>query len=180
MNKIIFLALLITVATIGTAAAGEGAKYATRDPRSCASKSEPKSGAPTAEQAKRYVICGSSVHLGEGEDSFHHMILLENVQVQVGKGRPFQGGINSDINMHDVDVDFPVYPIRGSFDMYQCSNVAPGDPWQSIYEARKNCDLYHETRATGACYKTTFGDWDCTMTDTASGGPAATTIAGPQ
>ena len=159
---------------------GIGAKYATRDPATCASKTKPAKGAPTVEQAKQYVLCGSASRVGEGEDSYHHMILLENVRVQIGQGRPFQGGINSDINMHDVDPHFPVYPIRGSFDMYQCSNIAVGDPWQSIYEAGKNCDVYEEHRATGICFKTTFGDWDCSMGDPNVGGPARKNVAGPK
>jgi len=179
MVKTIALFGFVTIAVANAAAAGEGEKYATRDPRTCASKTEPKAGAPSAEQAKAYLICGSAAHLGEGVDSFHLLVLMENVQVQVGAGRPFQGGGNSDVNMHDVDVKYQIYPIRGSFDMYQCANVAPGDPWQSVRDPKKNCNLYHETKAIGSCYKTTFGDWDCTMVDpTAS--IAASNIAGPQ
>src|SRR3569833_2372128 len=73
-------------------AEGLGAKYATRDPATCASKTEPATGAPSPEQVKRYLLSGSARRVGEGEDSFHHLILMENVQVQIGKGRPFQGG----------------------------------------------------------------------------------------
>jgi hypothetical protein len=140
--------------------AGLGSKYATRDPVTCASTKEPAKGAPTSQQAASYVRCHD-----EGEDSFHHMILEQNVKVEIGKGRPFQGGGLSDINMHDVDPSELVYPIRGSFLMYQCSNIAAGDPWQSIYAAGKNCSIYDEKSAVGACWKTTFGDWKCTMGD---------------
>ncbi|MGA7949194.1 MAG: hypothetical protein WCA45_03420 [Thiobacillaceae bacterium] len=182
MSKFFTSAIIFCVmaATTGFAYAGIGAKYATRDPATCASKTKPAKGAPTAEQAKQYVLCGSASRVGEGEDSYHHMILMENVRVEIGQGRPFQGGINSDINMHDVDPRFPIYPIRGSFDMYQCSNIAAGDPWQSIYEAGKNCDVYEEHRATGSCFKTTFGDWDCSMTDLNVGGPARKNVSGPK
>ena len=67
--------------------------------------------------------------------------------------------------MHDVDPSEPVYPIRGSYLMYQCSNIAPGHPWQSVYAAGKNCTIYDHKQAVGSCWKTTFGDWKCTMGD---------------
>jgi len=174
------LAMAMLASSPGFADVGMGAKYATRNPATCTSKTEPAKGAPTAEQARRYLLCGSASRVGEGEDSFHHMVLMENVKVDIGKGRPFQGGNNSDINMHDIDPRFPVYPIRGSFDMYQCSNIAAGDPWQSIYEAGKNCDVYEEHRATGSCFKTTFGDWDCSMGDANAGGPSRRNVSGPK
>ncbi len=140
--------------------AGIGSKYAARDPVTCSSTKEPAKGAPSAQQAANYVRCHD-----EGEDSFHHLILEQDVKVEIGKGRPFQGGRLSDINMHDVDPSELVYPIRGSYMMYQCSNIAPGDPWQSIYAAGKNCAIYDHKNAVGSCWKTTFGDWKCTMGD---------------
>ena len=180
-NMSLSVLVLAIVATMpGFAQAGIGAKYATRDPATCVSKTEPEKGAPTSEQAKRYVICGSAYRTAEGVDGYHRMILMENVRVEVGKGRPFQGGGYSDINMHDIDPRFPVYPIRGSYDMYQCSNIAVGDPWKSLSEPGKNCNVYEEHHATGSCYKTSFGDWDCSMNDFNMGGPVRQNVSGPQ
>jgi hypothetical protein len=169
----------IVAAAPGFALAGIGAKYATRDPVSCMSKTKPEKGAPTAEQVKQYVVCGSASRPGEGENGYHRMILMENVRVEIGQGRPFQGGVNSDINMHDVDPRFPIYPIRGSYVWYQCSNIADGDPWKSIDEPGRNCNVYEHPRATGSCFKTTFGDWDCSMTDI-NAGLSRKNVAGPK
>ena len=169
------VAIAIALGAAATASAGVGSKYAARDPVTCDSTKAPASGAPSAQQALQYTKCGE-----EGEDSFHHLILTSDMRVEIGKGRPFQGGGNSDINMHDVDPSQPIYPIRGSYKMYQCSNVAAGDPWQSIYTAGKNCDVYDYKAATGACYKTTFGDWKCFMTDTTNTSPVQSSVAGPK
>ena len=35
----------------------------------------------------------------------------------------------------------------------------------------KNCNAYDQPKATGMCYKTTFGDWRCTMIDINSYAP---------
>jgi hypothetical protein len=90
-----------------------------------------------------------------------NLYLFENVQAEIGKGRPFRGGGLSggaDINMADADPSEPVYPIRGSFSQWQCAN-----PKTSISPEGQNCDLLSIPKASGVCYKTTFGDWVCRM-----------------
>jgi len=84
------------------------------------------------------------------------LYLLENIKVEVGKGRPFQP---SDLNFPDIDNSQPLYPIRGSYDWYVCHINEVGFP------PGKNCSIYKEPSCTGFCYKTTFGDWNCTMVD---------------
>ena len=74
--------------------------------------------------------------------------------------------------MHDVDASQPVYPIRGSYQQYQCNN-----PKTSVYKAGQNCSLSNIPKASGVCYKTTFGDWTCTI---ASDNPSADVVQSVQ
>ena len=144
-----------TQATNANADANANAnKYGTRDARTCKDMKAPVKGAPTAALAKQYVICDIEKVSGP------YLYLVENVRVEVGDGRPFNP--NLDINVPEINVRLPIYSIRGSLTKYQCYEVnlnftvsAPG----------KNCTRYEEPKAKGDCYKTTFGDWRCTMTD---------------
>jgi hypothetical protein len=98
------------------------------------------------------------------------MILIEELQVEVRKGRPFQGGGLSDINMTDIDPSMPVYPIRGSYEQYSCKNIDPKDPNGWPDKPGKNCLCSHIPKATGACWKTSFGDWKCSLVDSSNAG----------
>ena len=130
---------------------GIGAKYGSRDPITCADSKSPKTGAPSAAQAAQYVICSS-------EHEINDLYLVENVTVQVGKGRPYN--IREDINFPDIDTKFPVYPIRGSLTKYNCDVV-----YLDRSNLNRNCSVYNQPNAKGACYKDSFGDWHCAMTD---------------
>lgn len=101
------------------------------------------------------------------------LYLLENIQVEAGKSRPF---LETDRNFTDIDNTEPIYPIRGSYDWYVCHINEVGFP------PGKNCTLYKEPSCTGFCYKTTFGDWNCTMTDRAAiaRGPEKLPVAPPK
>jgi len=91
------------------------------------------------------------------------LYLVENVKVQVGGGF-FYAQIRSTKYLPEIVVKYPVFPFRGSLLRYQCQT--------RITAARvpdANCNAYNEPKATGYCYKTTFGDWRCYMND-----PAAT------
>ncbi len=58
----------------------------------------------------------------------------------------------------------PAIAIRGSFLEDECSTVDAkfDSPFNNF---GKNCNTYTNRKATRYCYKTTFGDWDCTMDD---------------
>lgn len=133
--------------------AGVGSKYGTRDPYSCKSTKTPASGAISAEVAAQYVICSA-----EGETG-GMLYLLENVKVEVGNGRRFNP--NSD-DYADIDQKSLLYPIRGSFTRFQCGAVSRGPILPNV---GKNCNSGDQPNATGVCYRTTFGDWHCSMTD---------------
>ncbi|MGI8467914.1 MAG: hypothetical protein ACR2N3_05625 [Pyrinomonadaceae bacterium] len=154
--------LLATIATIimlgafgSTFAQSVGAPYGAREPRTCADTKAPTKGAITAAQATKYVICNQE---GVSSDLLY---LVENVQVTVGGGRPYNSF--SDSYATSIDTTAPVYPIRGSFDKYQCSKVTDTSENKGY-----NCNIYHERKAEGKCFKTTFGDWYCNMQDTSN------------
>lgn len=130
-----------------------GAPYGSRDPVTCASRKAPASGAPSPAQVAQYVQCDPEG--GEGVRG-HFIHLMTSVKAEIGAGRAFSPIAD---RMTDIDVRQPVYPIRGSYNWYQCGNVRGGAP------AGANCGLYVESNATGKCYKTTFGDWRCIMND---------------
>ena len=132
-------------------AQGIGTKYAARDPRTCADKTSPKIGAPSPAQAAQYVVCSS-------EHVINDLYLVENVSVQIGKGRPYN--IREDINFPDIDTKFPVYPIHGSLTKYDCGVI-----YLDRSNLNRNCSVYDQSNAKGACYKDNFGDWRCAMTD---------------
>lgn len=132
---------------------GVGKPYGARDPRTCADTKSPTSGAITAAQAEQYVICKKE-GIGYGET----LRLVENVRVTLGESRPYSPTDDYD----SIDINAPVYPIRGSFDSYQCSEISEVSP------KGENCNIWHEPKASGVCYITTFGDWDCNMEDNSS------------
>ena len=132
---------------------GVGAPFGARDPLHCDSTKEPASGAPSSEQVKAYFISGFEHAKGTG--TLAELYLAEDVKVEIGKGRPFESGDGSgDIDTHEL-----VYPIRGSYNWYLCY------PITSVNTAGKNCVKFGQPNAEGLCYKTTFGDWRCSMSD---------------
>ncbi|BCM91646.1 hypothetical protein IAD21_03521 [Abditibacteriota bacterium] len=161
---IILFSILAVSASI--VIAGVGSKYGTRDPYVPTDRSLPKTGPISAAQAKKYVIADTEKELGE------QLYLAEDVIVQVGKGRPYNP--DEDINFPDIDTKFPIYPIRGSLKKYDCSPIT-----QDKSNLNHNCSIYNEPNAKGACYKDTFGDWSCAMTDTKTSETTQTQVAPP-
>ena len=164
--------VLAIAATLGSAhgQAGAGAKYGSRDPFVCKSRKEPVKGAPSPAQIKDYMKCTNENVVGIMGPKLY---LLENVQVQVGKGRAY---LASDFNFPNIDNTEPLYPIRGSFDWYVCHINEVGFP------PGRNCNIYKEPSATGYCFKTSFGDWSCGMVDNiaVSKGPEKQPVAPPK
>ncbi|HEX9202192.1 MAG TPA: hypothetical protein VF865_21720 [Acidobacteriaceae bacterium] len=172
-----FLAIGATVAL--PAQQGTGKKFATRDPFVCKSKKDPAKGAPSPDQIKQYFRCNSET--GERSSGSNYLYLLDNITVEVGAGRPYQV---SEMSIPEIDPSKLVYPIRGSFDRYQCSDPAHASQdarGNSVSPPGKNCSLFLAPHATGICWRTTFGDWDCTMADgNASYRPDRRNVMGPQ
>ncbi len=133
------------------AAPGGGKEYDTRDPFVCASTKAPEKGAPSVAQVSDYVRCNqiSGEKIAGG-----YISLFENARFEIGKGNPYSSW--SDGGSIAIDNSQPVYPIRGSFDLYSCR-----PPGSMGFPAGKNCNLRKATDFTGTCFKTTFGDWSC-------------------
>lgn len=128
-----------------------GKKYNSRDPRPC-SETPSKSKAPTIAEAVASVICNS-----EHEAGIETLFLVDDVKVtQIGKGTPYVRGVYG--NISDIDVDYLIYPIRGSYKKYQCT-LSTGNP------PEKSCLLSDESKADGRCYKNGFGQWMCGLSD---------------
>ena len=157
--------ILLAASVLTFAQTGIGKKYGSRDPRTCADRTLPKNGAISAEKAKEYVIC-------ETEHAPLDLYLAEDVTVQVGAARRYNAG--EDFNFPNIDVKSPVYAIRGSLKKYNCSII-----YQDRSNLGKNCNIYNEPNAKGACYKDTFGDWHCGMTDATTGNYIAENVPPP-
>jgi hypothetical protein len=159
--------LIVLACAAGSLSAqtGVGAKYGARDPYACKSLKEPSSGAPSGQRLVDLVRCGSA-----GERVYDNQLyLLESVTVEIGKGRPYQP---TDLS-HKLDPSKPVYPIRGSYEKYQCDALNPKIRMKGRNPG-DNCSMYPNPKATGICYSTTFGEWDCVMSDKQIGVAAAT------
>ena len=154
----ILLAAIATIFLLGTFnstfAQGVGAPYGARDPRTCADKTSPKSGALSAAKAAEYVICENEHESGGG-----YIYFVEDVKVaQVGAGRRYNP--REDINFSGIDTKFLIYPIRGSYKSYQCTKIFPDKT-----NTNRNCTSYSAPNAKGACYKKEFGEWRCMLVD---------------
>lgn len=132
-------------------------RFGARDPRTCENTKAPAKGAITAALALKYLNCQMEGILS------NDLYLVENVKVEVGGGISY-AAIRGQYSLDQIDVRTPVYPIRGSFLKYQCQ-----DPETAyVGPPNTNCVTYNNPKATGYCYKTTFGDWKCNMTDRSS------------
>lgn len=116
-------------------------------------------GAPSAEQAVQAFVCAREVF--EDTNGGGTLRLMDQVTVQVGRGRRFQMSTDA---MSDIDPSATVYPIRGSYVSYSCSTRAyVRDISAGTRDANKNCTSSTESNALGFCYTTTFGDLHCQM-----------------
>lgn len=127
---------------------GSGKPYESRDALVCKSKKDPAKGAPSASQLKDYVQCANERVAGG------YIWLFQSLQVEVGKSRPYNAW--SDSGNISIDNFQPVYPIRGSYDLYSCR-----PPGSMGFPAGKNCNVRKAAEFIGTCFKTTFNDWSC-------------------
>ncbi|MGI8788151.1 MAG: hypothetical protein ACR2HG_10360 [Pyrinomonadaceae bacterium] len=152
--------LLATIATIfllgafgSTFAQNVGAPYGAREPRTCADKTSPKTGALSGAKAVDYVVCAK-----EEETGLNYLWLVEDVKVEVGKGRPYNP--SADFGDPGIDVKSLIYPIRGSYKSYQCMRL-----YSDKTNTNRNCNYIDNPNAQGSCYRREFGEWKCTFTD---------------
>lgn len=134
-----------------------GTKFGSRDPRTCPTRSA----ALSPVTAKQYFICDSEYTVGPNA-SGESIYLVSDVMVELGNPRAFNP--NTDAfgfaASNAIDPSQLVVPIRGSFNNWVCGklgeiNASPG----------KSCNLTPNPKAVGMCFKSSFGDWHCMMTD---------------
>lgn len=141
-------------AATAMAQAGAGAPYGARDPVACPSLTQ--AAAPSAQQAAILVRCRrETVNSGSGE-----LWLMEATRVEVGGAQPFAALYNS-VAMPGADTRLPVHPIRGSWTWATCMSMK--DAGRGGADATLNCRETDVGGATGACWRTTSGEWACAM-----------------
>ena len=155
---------VLTVLTTTTVIAQTLPYGTARKPRTCPSRVEPKKGAPSVEQAKKYFLCDQESQFGTpGQGGTNFIRLISDLTLQVApSSRPFnetdlEYNSNYEGNL-SMSTKKPVYDIRGSFTIYTCFEIRgrsrlPG----------KNCNVDQFTNSTGICFQNTFGDWHCRM-----------------
>jgi len=138
------------------------ATYASRDPRKCTSVIAP----PNQAQAAALVQCTMEVATSIGAR------LMQNVNVQIGAPRSFDP--ETDSRLKEIDAQAPILPLTGRAMSYFCSSVAFG-----LYHAGTNCAVTPMPQVNGRCWRTTFGDWKCSLDEptanSRSGQPGPTT-----
>jgi len=138
--------------------AGLGVKFGTREPQACASRTAPAHGAPSADQARQYVLCEQEV-AGPGQIS-----LITNVKVQVAPTNHPPNQLVLALHGSDIDLREGIWEIRGSYTQYLCAELSLQP---TVFSKTHNCNVTDMPTATGYCYKNTFGDWHCGMLDVA-------------
>lgn len=123
-----------------------------RQLRTCPSRS----GRLTVEQVKKYVAC----YYEEKAPYEASVKFVDVLSVQIAP-KPRRVRYN-EFRLHQIDIEKPIYEIRGSLIVYECRNITEG------YPRGQNCSVFREPRSTGKCYQTTFGDWYCMMGGSAS------------
>jgi hypothetical protein len=162
--KLIFGIAGLTVFTLSTTTklAAQDLRYGTsRVPQSCPSRSEPTTGAITARQAEKYFTC----HIEQGE-SFDgdrgSMSLVTDLKIQVApkSRRATLGDVSRAANSRSLalDMDRPVYDIRGSYNSYFCGRTT------AAVEEKRNCILTNFPKSQGICFQNSFSDWFCLLT----------------
>lgn len=125
-----------------------GARYGTRDPRICNRRPDHF----TAAEAKDVFIC-------DAEHEFNgRLYLVSDVSIDVAKSRPFDPAI--DAMKAGIDQSQPVFDIRATYNNYQCSPI-PASHFDN--PNIRTCSQFRATNAPGGCFKSTSGDWHCTL-----------------
>ena len=151
-----------------------GADFGATGPRKCSTKKVPGNGPPSPLTIAKYVICGQEGVSGD------NVYLFDNVEVTaVAPGRPYNP--NEDANMTNIDINKPVYAIKGSLRSYQCGRIMKPGGYDGGPDDHKgtNCSRTPQPNASGLCFQDTFGDWSCNMLDVSAPVNAEPQVAAP-
>jgi hypothetical protein len=135
---------------MGTAS-GVGAHFGARDPRTCPTVS---TGKLTQVEAEQLFICNSE-HLSAAGDT---LALVSDVTFNLGAALRFTPAYKA--LDPDINANWLVYPIFGSFRAFSCTALGAGAPGA-------NCTLSVHAKAVGMCYMTEHSGWHCAMADPA-------------
>jgi len=134
-----------------------GARYGTRDPRHCNRRPDHFSSA----EAKDVFICDS-------EREFNgNLYLVSEVSLEVSTARAFNPSV--DARKAGIDRNQPIIDIRASYNRFECSQL-PASHMDNPNV--RNCNEFHTSGASGACFRNTAGEWHCMIID-----PTAFTVA---
>ena len=147
--------LILGAGHSASAEAVSGAAWGARNGSPCVAVKGAK--APTAAQATAILRCRRDT----ANQSSGELWLMERANVQVGGAMPFKTAYNT-WTMQGADTTKAVYPLRASWTMVMCRNRADLARY-SPADAARNCSETDYT-GDGVCWRTTFGDWDCTVT----------------
>jgi hypothetical protein len=136
------------------------ADYQSRAPRKCSSVTS----APSVAQAAVMVQCtmDSLSAFGVG--------LVQDVNIEMGKARPFV--YSSDAGLSGIDLDAKVYPLRGSYTSYLCNKIS------NMSTVGNSCMKSPVPMAVGWCWKTSFGDYKCKLQGAPGGSLPKSEFAG--
>jgi hypothetical protein len=121
-------------------------EYDARAPRTCAKVTSP----PSAAQAAVMVQCTMEGLSPTG------LQLFQDVKLEMGAPRPFV--YNTDAGLDGIDLKAQVYPLRGSYTGYFCTKWGG-----TLVPIGHNCVVSVVSTAQGACWKTSFGDYQCKL-----------------
>ena len=126
-----------------------------RQPRTCSSTSEPKTGPISAAQAMIYVACRAE---GDREVKMEGTVyFIDILSLQVDP-KPRQVTLRDIQNYGGtIDPEKPTYTLTGSVVSYACFGLG------NIYQRGQNCIVRRIPQSLGKCYKTPFKDWRCSM-----------------
>ena len=147
---------IIAVLSTSAAFAQTEELFGTRSIRGCG---EPVRSKPNTQEIEALVRCTFEGKTGS------RITLVEDIKVQTGGTRAYNQF--SDGYATSIDTDAKVMPIRGSMTTYQCNKLSKFTKAQDgpyyVENANRNCLVVKQPNAEGKCYKTTFGDWKCSM-----------------
>jgi hypothetical protein len=135
---------------MGTAQ-GVGGRFGARDPRTCPTIS---TGKLTQIEAEQLLICDTEQASADGAA----LTLVSDLTLNLGAARRY--ALADKALDPDINANWLVYPVFGSFHGYACTPVTAGAP-------ATNCTLSVHAKAVGVCYMTEHTGWHCAMADPA-------------
>lgn len=150
-----FLLVASGLLLYGSAAAGVGADFGSRDPAVCPLRDAPASGPPSSPQIVRYLACDTE----KVGDMGATMYLLGDVRLKtVPKARAFDA--KTDAIAVNADPALPVYEFGSDFRIYRCSRNDSADGLANPGHACRYQNFYGHT---GLCWRAIGGNWHCAL-----------------